>query len=417
MLTVASRPLWQLFESGLAFLQYPWRFQALTVLATAFLAGAVVDNAYRSLQAGHGWRRTASWLPAIGVLLAVGAWALWRLPYTPTTPKISVEAMWELDREHGQVGATWTGEYLPTWVTEQRWAIAHPPSDPAAGGRALSPGHVRLVGVGHTRYDLVVEAPEGTTVVLHQFHYPGWQAGWQGNTASSQPEGVLALASFALRAGHGPVTARLGHTPAQIWGTLLSLIAWFLVGLGIIVVTLRRAPQAKAPGRTILLAACYLVLAAAMLVGLALPNGAVETTDQVNANLEDSVELLAYSTDRQTYRPGDTVSVTLYWRSLRQLGQNLKAFVHLTDTDLTQQPAQHDGDPNGSFTPTTRWLPGELVPDTHPLSLPADLEPGRYRLWAGMYEHETVRNLAIVSSETPAADGRVLLGDIEVTSP
>jgi hypothetical protein len=209
----------------------------------------------------------------------------------------------------------------------------------------------------------------------------------------------------------------LGHTPAQLWGTLLSLVASFLIGLGIIVVTRRRDPQVKAPRGTPLLAACYLILAVAMLASLILPNGAVEATDQVNANLEDSVELLAYTTDRQTYRPGDTVSVTIYWRCLRQLGQDLKVFVHLTDADLTRQPAQDDGDPNGGFTPTTRWLPGELVPDTHHLRLPADLEVGRYRLWAGMYEHETVRNLAIVSSETPVADGRVLLGDIEVTSP
>jgi hypothetical protein len=143
----------------------------------------------------------------------------------------------------------------------------------------------------------------------------------------------------------------------------------------------------------------------------------VQATDQVNANLENRVELLAYTTDHAAYHPGDTVSVTLYWRALRQLDQNLKAFVHLTDADLTQQPAQHDGDPNGGFTPTTRWLPGEMVPDTHHLSLPADLEPGLYRLWAGMYEHETIQNLAIVSSEAPAADGRVLLGEIEVNSP
>jgi hypothetical protein len=34
-----------------------------------------------------------------------------------------------------------------------------------------------------------------------------------------------------------------------------------------------------------------------------------------------------------------------------------------------------------------------------------------------MYEHETVRNLTVVSSETAAADGRVLLGEIEVSPP
>jgi hypothetical protein len=417
MLTLASRPIWQLFESGLAFLQYPWRFQALTVLATAFLAGALVHGVCRSLRPGHGWPLAASWLLATGLLLAIGAWALWRLPHTPTAPDISAEAMWELDRQNGQVGASWTGEYLPIWVTEQRWALAHPLPDPAPGNRALPPGQVRLTGVGHTRYNLTVEAAEGTSLTLHQFHYPGWQADWLEDTLPSRPEGALALASFDLEVGDGSLTARLRHTPAQFWGTLLSLVTSLLIGTGIIVSARRRAPQVRSPRGSLLLAACYLALAAVLLVSLALTNGTVQATGQVNADLDASVELLAYTTDRTAYDPGDTVSVTLYWRALRELEQDYKAFVHLTDTDMTRQPAQHDGDPNGGFTPTTRWLPGELVPDTHHLSLPADLEPGHYYLWAGMYEHETVRNLTVLSSQTPAADGRVLLGEIEVPPP
>jgi hypothetical protein len=322
--------------------------------------------------------------------------------------------MWDMDREVGQVGATWTGEYLPVWVTEQRWAISHPLPEPASAGKQLPPGQVRLDDVGYTRYDLTVDAPEGTTVILHQFHYPGWRARWQDSTLSSRPEGVLALASFDVQAGSGSLVARLGHTPAQFWGTLVSLMASLTVGVGVLVTARRRAGSARGD---LLLAATYLVLAVVLLASLALPNGTVKATDPVNANLEATVELLAYTTGRQTYHPGDTVPVTLYWRALRQPDQDYKAFVHLTDTAMTRQPAQHDGDPGGGFTPTTRWLPGELVPDTHPLRLPADLEPGRYRLWAGMYEHETVRNLAILSSETPAAGGRVLLGEIEVTSP
>jgi hypothetical protein len=84
---------------------------------------------------------------------------------------------------------------------------------------------------------------------------------------------------------------------------------------------------------------------------------------------------------------------------------------------MTHQPAQHDGDPGGGFTPTTRWEPGELVPDLHPVQLPADLPPGRYRLWAGMYEYEPVRNLTIVAADRPVSDNRILLGEIEVLSP
>ena len=148
-----------------------------------------------------------------------------------------------------------------------------------------------------------------------------------------------------------------------------------------------------------------------------MPNGYTRSVKQVNANLEGSVELLGLTTDRTRYHPGDTAYITLYWRALRNLDQNYKSYVHLTDAALTGQPAQHDGDPGGGFTPTTRWLPGELVADTHPLALPGDLAPGRYLLWAGMYEYEAVRNLAVLSAGVPSDSNRLLLGEIEVEVP
>ena len=43
MLGDASLPVWQAVEAGLAFLQYPWRFLALTALATGVLAGLLVQ--------------------------------------------------------------------------------------------------------------------------------------------------------------------------------------------------------------------------------------------------------------------------------------------------------------------------------------------------------------------------------------
>jgi hypothetical protein len=416
MLTAASLPVWGALEPGLAFLQYPWRFQALAVLATAFLAGALVQGVARSSRRGS---------VALGaaLILAIGVGALWRLPATPAAPDLSVEAMWRIDRDHGQVGATWTGEYLPIWVTEQRWAISHSAPEPERGKASLPAGQVRLIGVGHSRYALTLDAPQGATLALHQFYYPGWQAVGEGPGIlrggnppyDARPQGNLGLATFDLPPSTGPVTLRLGLTPAQLWGTLLSFIASLAVGVALIAqYPLSRARAAVGP---LLLTVCYLLLAAVLLASLVLPNGYLRATNPVNANLEDSVELLAFSTGETTYRPGDTVDVTLYWLALRDLDQDYKTFVHLTDATVAQQPAQHDGDPGGGFTPTTRWLPGELVPDTHHLPLPSDLAPGRYLLWAGMYEHETLRNLSVVSAEAPAADNRVLLGEIEVESP
>jgi hypothetical protein len=400
MLTTPSLPVWKLFERGLAFLQYPWRFLALTVLATAFLAGAL-------------WSHVSRFVP-YGLLVAFSAlfaWSLWHLPSRPIEPDLSVEAMWQMDRDIGQVGTTWTGEYLPIWVTEQRWAISRSTPNPTLDSPTIPANQVKLTDVGYDRYVFAIDAAQDTTLALHQFYYPGWQAGGQvGSLANrSHPKGVLGLATFDLF-GSGPVKLRLGLTPAQLWGTVLSLLSALALGIALVI----QYRIANAQRSALLLAAAYLLLAVTLIAHLALPNGSVHKVRQVNANLEGTAELLAFTTDRDTYRPGDTVGVTLYWRSLRASDQDYKTFVHLTDSAMTRQPAQHDGDPGGGFSPTTRWLPGELVPDTHHLPLPADLAPGRYRLWAGMYEYEPLRNLTVLSADVPTADNRVLLGEIEV---
>ncbi len=51
------------------------------------------------------------------------------------------------------------------------------------------------------------------------------------------------------------------------------------------------------------------------------------------------------------------------------------------------------------------------------LTLPADLPAGRYKLWAGIYEYETIRNLEVRSAGVPVTDNRLLLGEIEVGCP
>jgi hypothetical protein len=104
------------------------------------------------------------------------------------------------------------------------------------------------------------------------------------------------------------------------------------------------------------------------------------------------------------------IDVTLYWLAARETGQNYKAFVHLLDAS-GQVVAQHDGDPAGGFTPTSRWQQGELIPDHHLLALPQDLPPGSYHLKAGLYQYEPFRNML---TDPPTADGRVDLGEIRL---
>ena len=413
MLTTSSLPAWRALEGGLAFLQYPWRFQAMTVLATAMLAGLL-------LQALAGAPRPVAPLAAVLILALTGAWALAALPVTATRPSPSVEAMWAQDREFGQVGSTWTGEYLPIWVQEQRWAISHPLQDPD-GEQAGPPvaGDLALTGVGYTRYHLALRSEAPTGLVLHQFYYPGWEARWQGRSIAAHPAGSLGLAAFDLPPGEGSLVLRLALAPAQRWGNLVSLLAALAAGVLLLArfQGIRSASGLRAGSGHLALAVPYLLLASVLLGSLAMPNGYLRSPEAVNANLADLVRLQAFDLAGERYRPGDTVSVTLYWIALDGLAEDYKAFVHLTDTGLTRQPAQHDGDPGGGYTPTTRWVPGELVPDRHALPLPDDLPPGRYQVWAGMYAFSSGQNLDVVSSDVPHDGRRVLLAEIEVVGP
>ena len=209
---------------------------------------------------------------------------------------------------------------------------------------------------------------------LAVFYYPGWEARWRDEVIPSRPEGVLGLAAFNLAPGSGSLSVRLTMTAIQRWGTLVSLVT--ALGLGIALLVHRRLSRAQlAPGLVLLVAGCWL-LACVLLSSLVLPNGRVQDTSQVKGVLEDRAELLAYDTDEREYHPGDTVLVSLYWLALQRADQDYKSFVHLTDEGMTDQPVQHDGDPGGGFTPTTRWAPGEVIPDRHALLLPSDLAPG-----------------------------------------
>lgn len=83
--------------------------------------------------------------------------------------------------------------------------------------------------------------------------------------------------------------------------------------------------------------------------------------------------------------PGATIPITLTWVALSPQGVEYVAFVHLWRPGDPEPLAQHDSPPREGWFPTGVWQAGDVVPDAHPLALPATLEPGEYPLWAGLY--------------------------------
>ncbi|MFP4436688.1 MAG: glycosyltransferase family 39 protein [Chloroflexaceae bacterium] len=113
-------------------------------------------------------------------------------------------------------------------------------------------------------------------------------------------------------------------------------------------------------------------------------------------------------------RPGETITVTLTWHALEPIPQDWTVFVHLVD-DAGRIVAEDNQRPQGGAFPLPRWTPGDWVEDPHPLTLPADLPPGQYKLRAGLYlpEERGRRQYTRTVTGDPVTDA-VTLGVIEV---
>lgn len=112
----------------------------------------------------------------------------------------------------------------------------------------------------------------------------------------------------------------------------------------------------------------------------------------------DNIELLGYDLEGIP-RPGNTISMTLYWRTLRPLAADYTVFVQLYQPESHPTPwAQEDIQPRRGNYPTSLWSVEEVVRDEHRLSLPPDAPPGDYLLLAGLYRADDHQSLLVTDS-------------------
>jgi hypothetical protein len=212
-----------------------------------------------------------------------------------------------------------------------------------------------------------------------------------GLVTAEAPEG-----STRLVFQFGPTTPwLLGGALATLSGLLWSVLAW---------------QRRRGAGRGLRVAAIVLVVLCVVLMlnGLGLGRR-MSSVQPTQVALGDVAVLLGW--DAAPARGTRAMDITLYWFSLREVGTNLKSFVHVLGED-GQVLAQHDGDPVGGFTPTSRWLAGEIIADRHRVQMPLAAGSGEYALRAGMYTVEPLRNLP---TDPATPDGRADLGRIRLT--
>lgn len=127
--------------------------------------------------------------------------------------------------------------------------------------------------------------------------------------------------------------------------------------------------------------------------------------------------LLGYDLEPERARPGEVVTLRLYWQALDQGNTSYTVFVHILDP--LAQPAgadslvaQQDHVPGDGAFPTSGWFPGEVIVDAHHIALPAEVRFANLRIGIGMYDLASGARLPV--ADAPEAGGRALLNSILV---
>jgi hypothetical protein len=103
--------------------------------------------------------------------------------------------------------------------------------------------------------------------------------------------------------------------------------------------------------------------------------------EALDIGLGDSLALYGY----QISPSGDSFDLHLIWTAHHTVATDYTVFVHLIDSSgaIAQQ---RDVMPVENSYPTSLWLAGEYVSDSHHF---ADLPPGDYSLRVGLYDQST----------------------------
>ncbi|NPV07122.1 MAG: hypothetical protein HPY83_04040 [Anaerolineae bacterium] len=396
LLLPASAPLWEKLPL-LHYLQFPWRLQAVLTLCSALLAAGVVawvrPGPFAALAAGAlgaalmiagmgGLRLESAHLPGYDRPLAeadIGPQGLVEYDYQT--------ALWL--REHG---GEWLLEYMPVWALPRRADFFLPEDGVEATLPPVEVTAAQLRSADPLSLDLAISLASPGTISFHRFFFPGWRITADGRPLEPRPYGPLGLLAADLPAGEHLVQLRPGATPPRTLGAALSALAL----LAIVIWSWRsrtRLPLA-------LLAGAALFAALVAFRSHRYPTAHVPVP--IQAQVGEAALLLGFHADRQ----GDWLEVTLYWLALDAHQDDYRVFVHAVDPEGSLA-AQHDGRPGQEFSPTRRWVPGEVLADQHLLPVPS----GPVTLYAGMYTWPEVSNLPVLQDGAEVPDRRVLLGE------
>ncbi len=133
----------------------------------------------------------------------------------------------------------------------------------------------------------------------------------------------------------------------------------------------------------------------------------------------EAIRLQGYDLERDEYRKGEQVTLTLYWFAEKKIGSEYVVFVHV----LGEKPNPRTGDllwgqvdslPVQGKYPTSSWLQGDVIADRYLVPIDPKAPEGRYALEIGLYSPDTGERLLVSGTNEQALGDHVILGHISV---
>ena len=135
------------------------------------------------------------------------------------------------------------------------------------------------------------------------------------------------------------------------------------------------------------------------------------------SRVDSAIDLEGYGLSSEEVRPGDVLTVTLFWRANGPPADDFTVFVHLADEE-DRMWGQHEGPPLMGAYPTSHWTMGLLLPDPHTLTVSPETQPGSYRLLVGMYHRPSLNRMAAYGPDGERwPDDRIVLADVSISIP
>ncbi len=255
---------------------------------------------------------------------------------------------------------------------------------------------------------LAVSTPYSVDVPLRLLAFPHWRAQIKGAPIPVRIVSETGLVTLVVPSGQHEVTVRLAPSRVREVGWLVSGAA--LVGALLFVLhVLYRQDEALAPSRwrapiwqpprelvpyhhavCLVLALCFGVgglwpRLASEHFAQRMPPGVVPQATPLPRALQGGVDLLAYTLEpRDTLRPGDFLTVELYWRAVRPDLPDYQVRLALVPRNAPENPLLVEYHRHPGQLPSSLWARWPLfeayVRDTYVLRLPAEAAVGEYQV-------------------------------------